>query len=461
MSGQINTNQVKIFDTTLRDGEQALPASLSVKEKLKIALALERLGVDIIEAGFPVSSPGDFKSVQTIAREIKNVPVLFIPLHHFDPSSDLISAVEQFAREERFLSGSPLDATSGKERLLIIFDGLDELSQQGKAAAETALSFVDEVVAKIDRFNGNKFQRQVLITGRDMAIQSASNKLREERQILHVLPYFITERDVKDRRYVDDKGLLKEDQRNQWWKNYGVAKGLPNKGLPEALSIDRLTAITREPLLNYLVALSYERKKISFSEQTTLNEIYLDLLHAVHDRQWDHGCHAGSKNLEIDQFIRILEEISLAVWHGDGRTATVNQILSLCENNSLIQSLDAFQEGAKNGVFRLLMAFYFRQSEQLQEGDKTFEFTHKSFGEYLIARRIVRSIKQIHGELMRHDEDTDSGIDEREALKRWAKICGPTGVNNHVFKFLCDEIASYSDELIGWQQTYVRLLVLL
>ncbi|NDW14548.1 2-isopropylmalate synthase [Alteromonas genovensis] len=66
------TNQVKIFDTTLRDGEQALPASLSAKEKLQIALALERLGVDIIEAGFPVSSPGDFQSVQLIAKEIKN-----------------------------------------------------------------------------------------------------------------------------------------------------------------------------------------------------------------------------------------------------------------------------------------------------------------------------------------------------------------------------------------------------
>ena len=69
------SNQVKIFDTTLRDGEQALPASLTVKEKLQIALALERLGVDIIEAGFPVSSPGDFTSVQAIAREIKNATV--------------------------------------------------------------------------------------------------------------------------------------------------------------------------------------------------------------------------------------------------------------------------------------------------------------------------------------------------------------------------------------------------
>ena len=51
------SQQVIIFDTTLRDGEQALQASLSVKEKLQIAFALERMGVDVMEVGFPVSSP--------------------------------------------------------------------------------------------------------------------------------------------------------------------------------------------------------------------------------------------------------------------------------------------------------------------------------------------------------------------------------------------------------------------
>ncbi len=65
-------DNVLIFDTTLRDGEQALSASLSVKEKLRIARALERMGVDVIEAGFPVSSPGDFESVKTIAEAIKD-----------------------------------------------------------------------------------------------------------------------------------------------------------------------------------------------------------------------------------------------------------------------------------------------------------------------------------------------------------------------------------------------------
>ena len=60
--------RIIIFDTTLRDGEQALPQSLSMRQKLQIALSLEQLGVDVIEAGFPVSSEGDFESVRTIAQ---------------------------------------------------------------------------------------------------------------------------------------------------------------------------------------------------------------------------------------------------------------------------------------------------------------------------------------------------------------------------------------------------------
>jgi 2-isopropylmalate synthase len=67
--------QIHIFDTTLRDGEQVPGCKLNTKEKLALALQLEALGVDIIEAGFPISSPGDFESVQAISRVIKNATV--------------------------------------------------------------------------------------------------------------------------------------------------------------------------------------------------------------------------------------------------------------------------------------------------------------------------------------------------------------------------------------------------
>jgi len=68
-------DRVKIFDTTLRDGEQSPGCSMTRDEKLRVARALAELGVDIIEAGFPAASPGDFESVAAVAREVQG-PVI-------------------------------------------------------------------------------------------------------------------------------------------------------------------------------------------------------------------------------------------------------------------------------------------------------------------------------------------------------------------------------------------------
>lgn len=76
---------VVIFDTTLRDGEQAAGAALNIQEKLEIARQLEKLGVDVIEAGFPISSLGDFEAVRTIAREVHQ-PII-CALSHANPEA--------------------------------------------------------------------------------------------------------------------------------------------------------------------------------------------------------------------------------------------------------------------------------------------------------------------------------------------------------------------------------------
>lgn len=66
----MSKDRVIIFDTTLRDGEQSPGCSMNLQEKLAVARQLEKLGVDVIEAGFPISSPGDFESVKMIAESI-------------------------------------------------------------------------------------------------------------------------------------------------------------------------------------------------------------------------------------------------------------------------------------------------------------------------------------------------------------------------------------------------------
>ncbi len=69
------SRHIVIFDTTLRDGEQSPGASMNLAEKMEVAQALVDLGVDVIEAGFPIASPGDFEAVREIARSIRGAVI--------------------------------------------------------------------------------------------------------------------------------------------------------------------------------------------------------------------------------------------------------------------------------------------------------------------------------------------------------------------------------------------------
>lgn len=94
----MDKDRVIIFDTTLRDGEQAAGGTLNVREKLEIARQLEKLGVDIIEAGFPVTSPGDFEAVNLIAREIRTPTICVLThavLDAVDQSWEAVKAARQ------------------------------------------------------------------------------------------------------------------------------------------------------------------------------------------------------------------------------------------------------------------------------------------------------------------------------------------------------------------------------
>lgn len=134
-------DKVIIFDTTLRDGEQALTASLSVNEKIQIAQAIERLGVNIIEAGFPVSSPGDFHSVQEIARTVKNSVVCGLARAveaDIKACADSMSVAEQF-RIHTFISTSDIHVQQKLRK------GFDDVEAMALHAIKYARNFTDDV----------------------------------------------------------------------------------------------------------------------------------------------------------------------------------------------------------------------------------------------------------------------------------------------------------------------------
>jgi hypothetical protein len=417
------------------------------------------LAVRFISGG-PGSGKSTFAKIfaARIAKE-KDISVLYIPLHRFNAKEDLIIAMESHIRNNPFLTDNPLDAKTGKDRLLIIFDGLDELALQGKAASEMANNFVDEVLRRIHAGNSQGCKRQVIITGRTIAIQTVAAKLREAKQITHVLPYFVAEEEREE--YEDPANLLEHDQRQDWWQKYGAAAGKGYAGLPDELARQSFLEISAQPLLNYLLALSYDRKAITFSDDTTLNQIYADLIKAVYHRQYA-DCGQGRacvSELDEEQFVRVLEEIAVAVWHGDGRTATVASIREKFKSGGIARYLELFQEGAKAGVTRLLTAFYFRQSENRKDGDPTFEFTHKSFGEYLTALRIVRLLRQMEKQCRRQQEDPDDGWSEKETLQHWTSFCAVTGMDKDLLRFISNEFRAMTQaELLALQGIVRELL---
>ncbi|WP_300000077.1 2-isopropylmalate synthase [uncultured Cedecea sp.] len=135
------SEQVIIFDTTLRDGEQALQASLSVKEKLQIAMALERMGVDVMEVGFPVSSPGDFESVQTIAKNIKNSRVCALARcveKDIDVAAESLKVAEAF-RIHTFIASSPMHIATK------LRSTLDEVIERAVYMVKRARNYTDDV----------------------------------------------------------------------------------------------------------------------------------------------------------------------------------------------------------------------------------------------------------------------------------------------------------------------------
>jgi uncharacterized protein YjbI with pentapeptide repeats len=411
--------------------------------------------------GGPGSGKSSFCKVFAAQQARLEKQVLYIPLHRLSFSTDLVTAVKTFVQHDGFLPENPLEPRDQDLKLLIIFDGLDELSMQGKIAQEVAQNFVNEVREKVHHFNQNKTRLQVLISGRDVVVQSNKNNFKKPQQIITILPYWVGNSDD----FSDVDNLLKVDQRHQWWQQYGQAKGKNYAQLPPELSGENLQEITAQPLLNYLIALTFERGEVQFSQETNLNNIYENLLKAVYERGYEKNSpgHRAIEGITEKDFVLILMEIALSCWHGNGRTTTVIEIEEHCENNGLKNLLknfqDSFQSDSQGSITRLLTAFYFRESGDLRGSEKTFEFTHKSFGEYLTARRIVDRVKQIHKKLQDSENDYDNDYDPRQALIAWATLCGPTAIDEYLFSFIVNQMQLQSrDEVKQWQETLGDLI---
>lgn len=134
-------NRIQIFDTTLRDGEQVPGCKLDTKQKLIIADRLDLLGVDVIEAGFPISSPGDFKSVEEIAKLVKNATVCGLT-RAVEKDIECAAQALKHAKKPRIHTGI---GTSDSHIKYKFKSNREEIIERAYKAVAYAKNFVDDV----------------------------------------------------------------------------------------------------------------------------------------------------------------------------------------------------------------------------------------------------------------------------------------------------------------------------
>src|SRR5437764_4798773 len=176
-------NRVRVFDTTLRDGEQSPGISLNKAEKLEIAHQLARLGVDVIEAGFPITSPGDFESVQAIAREVEGPIICGLAR---TSSQDIDAAWNAVKNAERprihtFIATSDIHI----ERKLQTTR--DDVKGQARAAVAHAKQYTDDV--EFSPEDGSRSDIEFMAEVIQLALDEGATTINVPDTVGYTMPY--------------------------------------------------------------------------------------------------------------------------------------------------------------------------------------------------------------------------------------------------------------------------------
>ena len=460
-------------------GQYEIPRTEENKDKPRVIVKdAESHIMKWLDKGSPFlvvkGGPGSGKSVlakRISARVSEEKPhfVYHIPMHRFLLDTSLKAAIQDFIKSDQYLHGEdPFEANNpeGSEEVLFVFDGLDELAKTGAVGLELARKFVEDLVPLVTQMamsrggNLKSSKVKVLLTGRDLVIQQNEQHFDEEGQIIRLLPFHKGESSIDKNDIKTGNKIYEKDQRPLWWEKYQKVKGLTNDELQNKIlnsSDSEIQSISAEPLLNYLLARALQEKADLLDHSKNLNEVYRILVVGIHERT-----HAGERKyikITTNEFQRILEEIAICAWHGgDVRVTTFTRIRKRAKENRLESLFDKFDGMEEEGFMRLLVSFFFHQRGIEEQGEKSVEFTHKSFGEYLTALRIVREMEIIVKNYQRSEEDYSGVFGPKEALDRWLYLCGESTMGPNIHRFLRREVMLQNTEKVkAWQQVLVKL----
>ncbi|GLR79862.1 pentapeptide repeat-containing protein [Azospirillum oryzae] len=359
--------------------------------------------------------------------------VLLVPLTRLNIAK---GSLEELAR---YLAGDlghdPFNALSAGEPLVLILDGLDELAKAGQGATVLLSGFITDLGQRLSEWNREDTRVLLLLAGRPGAVSTALNlggMARRDEARLHVLRYRIVE---QDRDGYEPQDLARLDQRSVWWKRFD-----PKGGMPEPLRRHdpHIDSLTEQPLLNWLLAqILTEEGPERAATISGVHDLYTRLFGHVLDRI--HRRRQGDGSTEAidpvrDRLEQMLEEVAVAAWHaGTDRAVALSAVERRLNDNQLSKELKRLSEDSDAALTALLDSFFCRAHQGVEH--RLVEFTHKSFGQFLVACRVVRLLPEMPNAQEVRRNRTDA------ALKDWLELCGPTVMDRATYGFLSAEVA--------------------
>lgn len=352
---------------------------------------------------------------------------IYLPLNRFEYKDDLEADVNKYLRREGFFSHDVLGIEKGDRRILLAFDGLDDVGP------DRASKLVDAAVRLCEGHNVYDDRLRVVFTARESTVATLPRRTRHKCGIVHLLPLFVPERERAS--FDDPKQLLGVDGRRDWCRQYKEATGSDLTFLEKWIDASEETVqLSSQPLLLHLLALK-SPAGLSTDEHLQLTSVYEHLLRSIYDRDWD-STSLGDAGISFDSFALAFEEAAWMMWRDNTNVARMGELIDRLADANNGKGIRI----PKNDTSRWRQFFdAFFLVERILEPDDTvaYEFAHKGFPEYLLARRFMRHFKASSQAIT--SQTTQSTDLMQSHLARWRQLAAAAELTTGHLTFLRSE----------------------
>lgn len=349
---------------------------------------------------------------------------------HMVGKGDLWQWITDTTAKSRRQARAMIDGALAHRRVLLILDGLDELATRGPKGMERAAEIAGEISDRLQAFKADRSHVRALFLGRDLAVQRGEVAAFGRARTLHVMPLLPSDDLIDSLKWEGDRpddelvGLL-----NRKFDEGGVVTPRIPEASPAGSAVRELlaTPVTQALLVRYLAAHPQAQDGDGgpgLLETLDRAILYYDVLKDTHARSW--GRLSGTELNALprfEPFLRFMEDVALASFQESTRAASVEAIAKLLPDQALRSDLRLAARKSDIVPEQALLAFHVRFRGDV--GDRRIEFTHKSFADYLLARRLLRAAR------------------EKVDLGAWGRLFGAFRIEMAVVDFLRPEAARW------------------